>query len=381
MQRVLVLEKDRETAERLVSALKRVGIESISLVPTMREACLILTQQPQDIAFVPLDEGQQLLQSLRALQADLPMILTTPDPQAIFPDDYPQKFQGLLHTNLLEIELPAFLSGSRPEQIALSEQEKDGLPVIGLGRLRKAYEQAGLDAASAVQLVVLSYGNRLMGFYGQMGEAQARVVTRAVAATWQKEALTAQVQFLELPDFYDAQLLYTRPAAGILLTLAAGPDSSLGDLRKTADRLAIYLATSNKRSGEKDNGRNGFTEKMNGTGMETESASSFAVAWQPVRPLPAVIQNALQKMISGLAVDNVCRLRHLSILPDVVHLVIVCPPGRTAAWAAFFLKEGTNSEIQRQFGIQSTIWTKGFYATQSDQPLTEAELRMMLAPE
>jgi hypothetical protein len=42
------------------------------------------------------------------------------------------------------------------------------------------------------------------------------------------------------------------------------------------------------------------------------------------------------------------------------------------------MKSGINDEIKRQFGTQSLIWHKGFYAAESALPLSEAELNMLL---
>jgi purine nucleoside permease len=60
--------------------------------------------------------------------------------------------------------------------------------------------------------------------------------------------------------------------------------------------------------------------------------------------------------------------------------VIACPAGKTAAWATYQLKSDINSEIQRRFGVKSSIWRKGFYAAESSRPLNEAELKMLLTP-
>jgi hypothetical protein len=76
--------------------------------------------------------------------------------------------------------------------------------------------------------------------------------------------------------------------------------------------------------------------------------------------------------------ENNCRLTHLSVSPTIVHLVICCPAGRTAAWAVFLMKSGINKEIEERFGTRPSIWQKGFYATESTQPLSDAELKMML---
>lgn len=382
VQRVLVLEKNQETAERLVAALKQSGPVTVSLVPTMREACLIVAQLPQDLALIPLEDAEQLLHSLRALQADLKMILTTADSQAVISNQDRQGFQGLLHTTALETELPGLLKeaekASTPRQLT---PKMGAVWTPGLARLQKACREAGLTAdSSAVQMAVVSFGEQLIGFCGRGQESQALAVVVLINRTWQKGQYTAQFQYLQLPDYYDARLIYSRVVAGAILSLVADPETPVTALRKMADRLARYLSGTKEELTEMAPSHPTTIGRSNGSNLEERPSATFAVAWRPIKPLPPILQKVVQDTITVLAQENGCRLRHLAVTPTIVHLVIACPAGKTAAWAVFLLKSGVNEKIQRQFGTNSTIWHKGSYATESDQPLNEAELNMLLIP-
>lgn len=380
MQRVLVLEKDQKTAERLRTALEQKGDMTVSLVPTMRAACLIVAQLPQDLAFVPFSDADELRHSLRALQPGLKMVLTTANSRQMMPEDYRMTFQGLLHTPVLETELWRLLEDTPSKEAGRERQaEKTLSPPPSLSRLKQACEEVGLHAlTSPVQLAVLSHGGRVIGYCGDGSEAYALAVANLLKKNWQRGQFTAQVQYLQLPDYYDARLVYSRGVSGVVLSLVAEPEVPIGDIRKLADRLARRLVDG--KEGGNDMSRGYFTVvgRANGAVSDGGSTASYAIAWRPVKALPAVLERIIRECITSLAMENNCRLTHLSVSPTIVHLVIQCPAGRTAAWVVFLMKSGINKKIEERFGSRPSIWQKGFYAAESTQPLSDAELKMML---
>lgn len=380
MQRILVLEKDQETADRLAAALNRVEGVSVSVAPTMREACLLVAQMPQDLAFIPFEDAGQLLRSLRALQPDLKMVLTTDDSNQRMLDSYEDDFQGLLHTGNLESELPDLLSGRKlPIATALNNPKEELGSLPSLTPLAEACQEIGVASnSSPVQMTVLSSGGQVVSYCGQGEADQAATVADLISKNWQKRRFTAQLQYLHLPDYYDARLVYSRKVADGVLSLVAEPDVPISDMRELADRLAYRLSGNGNKSTRNTNNHNTFIGRSAGTKFEERPFPTFAIAWRPVKPLPIVLQNVVQECVASLAAENGCRIRHLSVTPTVVHLVVVCPPGKTAAWAVFLLKSEIDKEIQHRFGTQVSIWQKGFFATESEQPLSESELQMLL---
>jgi hypothetical protein len=379
MQRVLVLEKDQRTAERIRAALTQKGDVTVSLVPTMREACLIVAQQPQDLAFVPFSDAEELRHSLRALQPDLKMVLTTADSQQKMSNDYKTTFQGILHTPDLKAELPQLLGGKPLDEPGIQPQRANGPAPPSLSRFKKACEETGLhEHSSPVQLAVLSYAGRIIGSCGEGPESYVLAVANLLRENWQRGQFSAQLQYLQLPDFYDARLVYSRSVSGVVLSLVAEPEVPIGEMRKLADRLARRLVNGKEGPAGPAPGYFAAIGRSNGSLSESGSTSSYAIAWRPVKTLPAMLEKIVQECIISLAMENNCRLTHLSVSPTIVHLVICCPAGRTAAWAVFLMKSGINKEIEERFGTRPSIWQKGFYATESTQPLSDAELKMML---
>ena len=376
MQRVLVLEKDQETADRLITALRQIDNLSVSVVPTMREACLIVTQSPQDVAFIPLEESDELRLALRSLQPDLDMILTTADPQLILSNKYRQDFQGLLHTPLLEKELSQLLDQTDLEVAPIQQatgNNTDRPP--SLARLQAACRAIGLEDSAIVQMVVLSSADHLIGYCGEGHEAQAYMVVELMSDSWQKDDVTVQMQFFQMPDYYDPRLIYSRRVAGAILSLVAEPDIPISDVRKMADKLVNYLSETRRKTAEPTT-----VGQRNGAPPALRSFMTFAIVWRPIKPLPGLLQHVVRDCVSEIAAEKGCRLNYLSVTATIIHMVISCPAGKTAAWIVHYLKSGINDEVQRQFGVKSSIWRKGFYANESAQPLNEAELKMLLTP-
>jgi hypothetical protein len=383
MQRVLVLEKNQQTADRLITALRQISDISVSLVPTMREACLIVAQAPQDMGLIPFEESEQLSRALRSLQPELALILTTADPHLMLSNKFSQDFQGLLHTSLLEKELPEILSQVNMAAAVISiEPDRDAPPIAppSLSRLMEACQELGLNERSLIEMVVLAANGHLIGYFGSGSDSQAYAVVELTSESWQNGLVTAQIQFLQLPDHYDARLIYSRRVSGAILSLVAEPEMAVGEVRQTAEKLARLLSDPDHRTAERAAHQLLVNKAGKGTGADPNSSTTFAIAWRPVKPLPGLLQGFVRDCITLQVKEYGCQLSHLSITAIIIHLVIACPAGKTAAWATYQLKSDINSEIQRRFGVKSSIWRKGFYAAESSRPLNEAELKMLLTP-
>lgn len=381
MQRVLVLENDKRTAERLKVALQQSGDVLVAIVRTMREAFLLVSQLPQDLAFISLDDAEDLLHALRALQPGLRMILTTADSGRQMPMEYQKSFQGLLHTAELERELPMILNdNSAVEEVVQTSRKNDNPASPGLIRLHKACEEVGINTAdSPVKLVVLSHGPRVVGCCGRNSETDAQAVADMMNENWPGRQVTAHLQYLYLADEKNVYWVYSRAVAGAILSLVAEPDTMVGDMRKVANRLARLLSDEGEETAEAAPEYFTTVGRVNGSRVKSSLPSTFAVAWRPIKPLPTALEKIVQSCIVKLAEENNCRLHHLLVTPELVHIVISCPAGKTAAWVVFLMKSGINDKVQEQFGIHSTIWHKGFYAVESDKPLNKAELMMVMA--
>jgi hypothetical protein len=111
---------------------------------------------------------------------------------------------------------------------------------------------------------------------------------------------------------------------------------------------------------------------------EAPARRSFALIFQPRQPLPRVLQDAVQHALQDVAARAGCTLDHLDVSAELVHIVTGCPGDRGSGWVAQLYKQGVEMRIQDKFGVQAQLWRKGFYATESEQPLSDVELKLFL---
>jgi ABC-type dipeptide/oligopeptide/nickel transport system permease component len=77
IHRVIILERDRASADRIIKVLRDTGIDAVTVVATMREACQRLTSRSHDLAVIPIEYLNHQLHTLRKIAPDLRFILTT----------------------------------------------------------------------------------------------------------------------------------------------------------------------------------------------------------------------------------------------------------------------------------------------------------------
>jgi hypothetical protein len=372
---ILILEPDKAFVARLVRALKKLDSFAISVVPTVREALEHLAQQRQDVAFIPVTEDDQLVRSLRDVQPDLRLVLMTPKADFDVPQSYLGKVQGVLIKLFVDIDLPTVIQEALEQPVPLAkesenEHEAEVLPA------ESAFLLAALERVKPerfVQTAVLAHGTRLLAYWGELNERQAATVALHVGKGWGDAPHTAQVQFMRLPAHAGDMLLYTRSVAnGHLLTLVVSPDTTLSKLRAQADTLATSLK-------ETEGSQNAsHTVSTAETDEERGERKSYALVWRPVKSLPPGLHTPLRLTLKRLAVENACVLKYVTVQPELVHIVVSCPPGRDSAWAAYLFKNGSEEAIQEEYGVTATIWEPGFYAVDSSEPLFDAELNIFM---
>lgn len=371
MRNILILSPDDKFAQRLFAMLVGMGDYSVSSTGMMREAALILTEQKQDLVFLPVANHQSLIPSLRSLQADLHMVVIVDSLEDSLSPLWEDQVHGVLAQSRLQLDLPGLLE-SVWSQLVLPES------VVGRRQVDRANLTAILQRGIVGQDILTSLLAResvLLAHAGTLNEQQAAVIVRQIDESWVVGTLTAQVRYVQLPDRASDLLLYTRPVApAILLSLVAQPNSNLTFVRQEADRLALQLG-----------------QMVDGVSLEVvlpvsstldrfdfPSISSFALLWQAIEPLPEVLHIPLRRELERISRSHACVITFLQILPDLVHMVVTCPPGRDSAWAVHQFKHGSEEAIQSQFGVQMRLWDKGYYATQSTEPLADVELGLFL---
>lgn len=372
-QTILILEPDRITAARLVRALKKIGPFTVSVMPSVRDACLHLMTTPQDVAFIPVTEGAKIVRSFRAVQPDLRLILMTPTAEYDVPKTYSGSVQAVLIKPLMDIELPAVLEQALDQPFQADNRPKS--------RIEQAFAAMNTDVlletlnqvhlGRLVQSVVFAQGPGLLAFRGELSEKEAQSVALHVGSQWDG-SMPSRVQFLHLPVRSGDMMLYTHQVMKhYYLTLVALPETPLNELRAQAAQIVVALKkivlgqTAPLLSG------------LGETGV-VDGRYCFAVAWRPVQPLPQSMLIPLRRVMDRIAAANACVLTHIDVQPKLVHLVVNCPPGRDSAWAAYLLKNGSEEKIQSQYGVTVQLWETGYYATESTDPLSEKEINILL---
>ncbi len=375
MKHILVLESDRSFALRLVRALSRIGNYSVSMVPTLKEACLQLVQTDQDLAFVPVEEGAKIIRSLRAVQPDLRIILVTPSGDEEIPLAYSGNVQGVLIKSLVDVELEALVENVARQPMAQVSRSATAAGQDAARSLDTAVLIATLQEAHLgrlLQTVVFAQRSKLLAYWGELNESEAATVAMHVGEGWQDNTLPSRLQFIHLPARAGDLLLFThRVIEDYLITVVAVPEAPLTEVRQQARRMVRKLTAVIE-------GRVLDQTGLLGNGFGFGQRPSFVIVWRPVGPLPSHLRIPLRRAMSRLAVANACVLTHVQVEADLIQLVVTVPPGRDASWAAYLFKNGSEQTIRQEFELGDSLWETGFYATESSEPLSETELNLFL---
>jgi hypothetical protein len=371
---ILILESDQTFATHLTRALKATLPARVSVSPNVREACLQLVQKAQDLAFIPASNDTQVIRSLRAIQPDLRLVLMVPTGDYAVPDFYSGLVQGVLIKSLVDVDLTTILrqAGEQPFRSEEPASKPTGAPDTAV--LIAALQQSQLG--QLLQTVIFAQATHVLAHWGTLNDSEVANVALHVGQEWLQDNYQTRVQFLQLPPRAGECLLYTTAIdRQHLLTLVALPEMPLAQLRRQADQLTGYLldalngistfaAPSNKTSGN----RNGAESNQ----------KSYAIVWRPLAPLPQRLHIPLRRALERLALANGCTLRHATVQATLIHLVVECPPHRDSDWAAYLFKNGAEEIIQQEYGVTASLWETGYYATESPDPLSEAELNLFL---
>lgn len=373
--RLLILEPDKEFAARLLKLLDRLTLAQVSVVSSVKEACLRLVLEKQDLAFIPMSGGEQGVQALRDVQPDLRLIVLAPESGAAIPEMFSGHVQGVLLKSNIDADLATVLNNALNQPLPDVENhpdrpESEALPP-DVTVLIAALQQAALG--HLVHSTVVAKGTSLLAHWGELGKLQASAVALQAGAAWDDLPATARIRFMHLPARPGEMLLYTRRIQqDYHLTLVALPETPIGELRMKSEPVMLGLV-------EIIQGRSSQPRVVaEPAALDGEGSSSYAIVWRPVEPLPTSLHIPLRRAIARLAAANGCVLRHNVVQSGLVHLVVTCPPGRDSAWAAYLFKNGSEETIQQEFNVEASLWDTGYYAVASTDPLSESELGLFL---
>lgn len=375
IKHILVLEPDRTFALRLTRALSRMGSFTVSMVPTLKEACLQLVQRDQDLAFVPVQEGAKIIRSLRAVQPNLRVILVTPSANEEIPVTYSGNVQGVLIRSLVDVELETLVENVARQPVVETFRRETAVFQATIRSLDTASLIAALQQANLgrlLQTVVFAKGSKMLAYWGELNESEAAAVALHVGEGWAENPLPSRLQFIHLPARAGDLLLFTHEVVeDFLVTMVALPEAPLTEVRQQARRMAKKLTAVIE-------GRALGHTGLLGNGFGKGKRPSFVIVWRPEALLPSQLHIPLRRAISRLAVANACVLTHVQVRADLVQLVVTVPPGRDNAWAAYLFKNGSEQTIKQEFEMSGSLWETGFYASESTEPLSDTELNLFL---
>lgn len=380
--RILLLDPDESQRQAAASALRRGGISELSLASNWRQACLLLGQQPYNLALVSEATGSaDLVRALRLIQADLRVVLLTANDQEA--NHLPMaNTQGALSYPKLQSDAATALAEALRQPALPTTAAQTSAPPLPISQMRDILKQAITDESIENSLIALETG--LVVSRGALSERLAAAIAVIVRHCWNDASFPVQVQFLHLPTLSGDHVVYAQrvQAEGhgqpeLLLILLARPSISMGVLREQADGAAqrLRVASDAVMPSAALLAANG---EVVGDGEDANVERSYAIAWHPVAPLPAVLHIPLRRVLERLANAGSCHLHYLNITPDLVHMVATCPPGGNSIWLAQHFKNGSETEIQKQFGVNARLWARGYFARESNTPLSSAEINLFL---
>jgi hypothetical protein len=373
--RLLILEPDKEFAARLVKLLDGLQPAQVSVVANIKEACLRLVLEKQDLALIPLLDLEQSLQALRDVQPDLRLVIVAPTAGAAIPETFSGKVQGVLLKSHLEADLATVLKNALDQPLLIAKSVSDRIaskgPPLDIAILIAALQRAKLGRL--VHSAVLARGTILLAHWGELHQTQAAAVASHAGEAWQSLPGTARIRFLHLPARAGDMLLYTRRIhEDHLLTLVALPETPISELRAQSEPVlsGLHDVITGKASH--------LVVTGDPSRYDTTGNRSYAIVWRPVEALPTSLHIPLRRAIARLATTNACVLRHNVVQSELVQLVVTCPPGRDSAWAAYLFKNGSEETIQQEFNVEANLWDTGYYAVESSDPLSESELNLFM---
>lgn len=372
---VLILEPDPAIAARLEKALKLHGRYQPHKAESLRAACHMLAERRYGLAIIPAVEANHRAHSMRALQPDLPIVLTLSkkdDSQSV---DLRQ-YQGFLSLDNLENEMPAILIQARWEKdqrIHNSSNSWLGDDTFSRKGLKDLCRLIQLDGS--VQQVILSKGLDFVAGGWVEDDKRAVDVVKRVNETWDGGVRSSQLQYYQIGDEDTVSLLYTRLVGGYLLTLVTSHDVSLPVIRSQSDRLTAEITRKSidERSTDQMEHRVPSSVTIDGD----KARISYALVIWPIEPLPRSLQRLVTKTIEQIARETNSDLKNLMVQEDRLQILVELPADRPSSWFAKKVKDGVKRKVQNKFGVSLELWASGFYASQADSPLSDTELSLL----
>ncbi len=318
--------------------------------------------------------GAKIIRSLRAVQPNIRLILVMPSGDEEIPVTYSGNVQGVLIKALVDVELETLMENVVRRPIVQMKHHtavmSDGTRSVDTANLIAVLQEAKLGRL--LQTILFTQGSKLLAYWGELKENEAATVAVYVGEQWVENNTPSRLQFIHLPARAGDLLLFTHQVAeDFLVTMVALPEAPVSEVRQQARRMAKKLKAVLK-------GQVLHKTGLLGNGFGAGERPSCVIVWRPENSLPNQLLIPLRRAINRLAAANACVLTHVQVQSDLVQIVVTVPPGRDNSWAAYLFKKGSEQTIRQEFELDGSLWETGFYATESVEPLSDAELRLFL---
>jgi hypothetical protein len=377
-RRVLVLEPNSALADRLYNALMAMVQMEVVVKSTAGGAYRTLANRQFNLAIIPERDSQKPAASLRAIQPELPIVVTATSADDNRVDILKKQYDGVLRAELIESELPIVLANIwwpnvRPGVVKRIGSVKGKKPT-------DAQLQAlcsSLEAFDGLQQVILTRAGEIV-ICGGGNETSVRHVAEQIRQSWDDEPRTAQIKILPFSEHSEPVMWYTIPTTSYLLTVAAQPDAPVYRVRRQASHLARMLDSDNLAPSVEESQLNNQQDRVT-TGLNV--GRTYHLVWWPIDPMPQYVRNLVSGYIQRIAQANASVIHKLDVTPRGIHVFVTCPPNRLSCWAADLFKKGVEESIRYRFGYSLELWQKGYFVADAEQPPTASELKFVLDPE
>lgn len=402
MKQILVVGVDAELSQTVEALAAGVPEVTFSPAQTVREACLLIAQKPYDLVLTSAEQAADVRRAIQALQPSMQVVaieregtaLERDDADVFSPANLRDALGPLLGLEVVPEESAATDNGhvantlvqgaaaavSGDETVEPSAEEVDG----GAKAVPDAAQEGVhwpkievLEQIANIEKIVgvlVTEGAAIGAVSGTLSDGQLHAVAQRVHDTWQ-DGGSALMQFLRSEEQPAQLLLYSKQAGATrLLTVAALPDYPVTRLRRVADGLANALARGN---GEQANHTKAPAVVDTKSFHSAKGAGdTYAMIFQTRRPMPAALQVAVRRALQDVADEKKCGLLHQQVEAQIVHIVTRCPDAEGSAWLANLYKRGVEERLEKQFGVHAHLWKRGFYAAESERPLSDVEIRL-----
>jgi CheY-like chemotaxis protein len=256
---VLVVDASEEFGTLIRSTLEDTRLYRVSLATSGAEAIEVARSSNPQLAIIDFDlpdiKGPEVIRQLRATLPDLSVIAIpyTNDPED--PTIKELAVDGLLTKPFYLPDLPLIVAdalGLSPELSAPQAKpsvetpawQEEDLPHWLANADQAAQYLNRLASESSAIALMLTRGQHIWAYAGQLTQDQVQELERLIADLWTKEGARGSiVKFIRLPDQMDDFLLHaTTVVADIVLSIVFQADTPFSVTRRQAQHLAKALS-------------------------------------------------------------------------------------------------------------------------------------------